>query len=338
MKKPELLTEHVISNISAIHAVFDVDAFLIDFLKHPIESLGNLMMIIIKVNWMIIPDSEKYLPILIENTFSMSAQSKAFQIRLNTLSEIIEYEISNKKSWNDSFSLFIENIEMYVHNKNAMIVFSLCCLHFGECNACSWSETLLVEVSKQLCFHISECDFYSDIFLQCLSNITNEIGDRKVAIENADTESFIYSLFEKEETRPFYTLILWRLNEFPSERITLLQKLAAYEINTELSEAPHKIKENICTTLVQIIKNCDIKEIINDPICYHVLDVLIHASQVFIDTGLCLYELIISKDCVQFLDVDDFCECCSSLIDELDENDRTRFPNEVAVIEKFISD
>ena len=165
---PEKLKAQTIVDLLAIYSIFDIDNYIEIFLAHVVKTLGNLMLQLVKVNWCIIPDPSQYIPLLIKYTFDVTLDTKSYKLRLTLLSQIVENEISRNNFWDECLSIYVSNVTSFIDNKEAMIVFALCCIHEREIEISQWEESQINDIINQILYHISECDLYSDIFLQSL--------------------------------------------------------------------------------------------------------------------------------------------------------------------------
>ena len=338
LKSPEKLKPQTIANITAIYSVFNLGAFVTSFFDHPCEMLGNLMIELFKVNWNLILSVEDYFAILIDNTFKESISVSSFQTRLTIVSRIVKNEILQQKKWNDCFTAYYDHVSKILSNKDAMIVFCLCCIHDGHYNIVSLNATLLNEILKQIYCNISSCDEYSELFLQCLEIIMKSANNKMQVIDLIDMESFIHIIFEKPNTKPLNTLVFWRIGEFPDEGIILLRNLTKFGIRFELQEALINIKENIGNFVLQLLKEYNISDIMNDEECRDVVYALLEALEDKESVALPLYSLLIENEVNDVILQGEFLEQCEHIIDNLPEETAKEFEKEVKTIKEFVFD
>ena len=338
LESPEKLKPQTVANITAIYSIFNLDEFLTSFFDHPCENLGNLMIELFKVNWNIIPSVEDYFPILIDNTFKESLSVSSFQTRLTTVSRIVKNDILQQKNWNDCFAVYQDHISKILFNKEAMIVFSLCCIHDEHYDIASLNAILMNDMLKQIYCYISSCDEYSELFFQCLEIIMKAANNKMQIIDLVDLESFIQIIFEKPNTKSLNTLVLWRIGEFPDEGIILLRNLTKFGIRFELQEALINIKENIGNFVLQLLKEYNISDIMNDEECRDVVYALLEALEDKESVALPLYSLLIENEVNDVILQCEFLEQCESLIDNLPEETVKEFEKEVKKIKEFVFD
>ena len=151
-------------------------------------------------------------------------------------------------------------------------------------------------------------------------------------------ESFIQIIFEKPNTKSLNTLVLWRIGEFPDEGIILLHNLTKFGIRFELQEALNNIKENIGNFVLQLLKEYNISDIMNDEECRDVVYALLEALDDKEAVALPLYSLLIENEVNDVILQCEFLEQCESLIDNLPEETVKEFEKEVKKIKEFVFD
>ena len=337
LESPEKLNTEAEAILTSMFATFDI-GYIEKFLSHEHELLGNFMFNLMRVNWNIIPSNTDYIPMLIHYAFDVELDKSSFQLRLTILSKIIEKEMTVNKFWDVYICVYIDNIQLLLLNKEAMIVFVLCCIHCESCDTNAWDDCLKNEFFKCFYKHISACDLYSNTFLQCLNIITSSEENVQQIISFVDMDFFIKQLYEKANTNAFNTIVVWRIESYPDERVKLLYKLNEIGICDDLVEMDMDKKVNIGNALLLILDDASITDVLNEGACINVVCALLEVTEDMETIALRLYAMLISRNAISFFNEEYLRECCETLMQEIDATDKGKYEEEAKIVAGFICD